>query len=258
MLHHRENNIHLDGRPTHLFQYWYNTLSLRGKYIAGVSGDDYWTDPKKLQKQVAFLEENPTYSYCYHRFRRLYENQGTADTPEMTSPDKETWAAPAAMVSRNIFDRVPPVCTEVLHEDTLSKRMLELHGERVVIEDISPSIYRMHPESIYGSKENIEKRLELYRSNVNLLPYFRDTKVGSRVREFIVPTVASITANCPTGSLHLLREIYDLARANGAVTEVTLAVLTGLRRRVLYTTYAGARRVLPPKAYAAAKSLLTS
>lgn len=51
----------------------WNRMSCRGKYIAWCEGDDYWTDPYKLQKQVDFLESSPNYSMCFHKAEIINE-----------------------------------------------------------------------------------------------------------------------------------------------------------------------------------------
>lgn len=52
------------------FEKWHRSA----KYIAECEGDDYWTDPFKLQKQFDFMESHPQCSLCFHASETLYPN----------------------------------------------------------------------------------------------------------------------------------------------------------------------------------------
>lgn len=68
--------IHLRETNIGVIQNFIKTLKVcTGKYIALCEGDDYWTDPQKLQKQVDFLENNEDFAICFHTVKVWKEKE---------------------------------------------------------------------------------------------------------------------------------------------------------------------------------------
>ncbi len=87
-----------------------------GKYIALCEGDDYWTDPLKLQKQVDFLEGHGDYSMCFHRVGVLGIDDNKfdkfsylAERDYSAKEILENWTIPTASVvfKRYVFEKNP-------------------------------------------------------------------------------------------------------------------------------------------------------
>lgn len=54
--------------------------SIEGDYVAILEGDDYWTDPLKLQKQILFLSTHPECGMCYTDCSVLGGRKGHTDS----------------------------------------------------------------------------------------------------------------------------------------------------------------------------------
>lgn len=143
------------------------------KYIAICEGDDYWTDPHKLQKQIDFLEAHPDCMMTFHRAKCRWEGKDTeqytydmdaCEDRDYTSTELfENWIVPcASMVYRREVTDYPIRHRERFFsgDDVLyysAAEMGKVHGFSDVM-----SVYRVHADSISRSKERENYRLNIY------------------------------------------------------------------------------------------------
>jgi glycosyltransferase involved in cell wall biosynthesis len=93
--------------------------TLHGEYFAILEGDDYWTSPHKLQKQVDFLDQHPDYVICAHNTVKVYEDGSREPHRFLYYGKKEDGTIDDAIslrmffhttgiLYRNVYNGVPP------------------------------------------------------------------------------------------------------------------------------------------------------
>ena len=72
------------------------------KYIAMCEGDDYWTDPHKLQKQVDYMEMHSECAICFHPVMVLNQNTGEMAPDMLKDVPSETTICDLARIGNYI------------------------------------------------------------------------------------------------------------------------------------------------------------
>ena len=162
-----ENQYSLEkGRATHIC-----FSKAKGKYIAMCEGDDYWTDPLKLQKQVDFLEANPDYVICGHQ-RNVIKNNLIISSKEY-KPDLHT----QCILFRNMFpdELFFNYLFKVVNADTFLYLYLKQFGKSKVL-NFNGANYRFHESGVWSPLSLSSKLEKAYKNFDPMIEYFQFIK----------------------------------------------------------------------------------
>lgn len=162
-----QENLGLGGKK----MYVETIQACRGQYVALLDGDDYWTCPDKLQKQVEFLDSHPECAICFHNVQKVYEegnrkpqNQNPANQKEISNfEDLVQWdfiATCSTMYRRGLVDAIPDWFYTLLCGDWILHILNAQYGSIGYINQVM-GVYRIHGGGLWSSLTKIQQSQEL-------------------------------------------------------------------------------------------------
>lgn len=144
-----------------LYKEWYKNVT----YIASCEGDDYWTDPLKLQKQVDFLESNPDYTMICNRTKLYsqkknefigenycYNHDQTVKVKDVIYRSGLFISTCSILFRKDIIINYPDYCIKCAVGDYPLQIMAAMKGKVYYFNDIM-SVYRIQNDSSWMSKQ---------------------------------------------------------------------------------------------------------
>lgn len=189
----------------------------KGRYIALCEGDDFWTDKRKLQIQVDFMEDNPDYVITYHD-ACAFDESARSEWPQLSdehqcdaTADDLIDARPISTLTasfRNVLDGIPPEfdCVPIL--DLCLWSLLGSHGKGKYLGGIKPAAYRIHQGGVLSSQSQANKGRMTIHAYLCLSRYYArigDEKVS---RRFMVKTI--LLANSQLGLTEKIKLVASL------------------------------------------------
>lgn len=134
----------------------------QSKYIAVCEGDDYWTDPQKLQIQVDFLESHPDYVISGHDAFEIDERGHQLKASRLPKEQKcdfdreklirgEVRILNMSRLYRNVIKEVVPERAKVMNGDVFLLSLLGRHGKSKYHPEIKPAAYRKHAGGVWSA-----------------------------------------------------------------------------------------------------------